>query len=100
MELNNFDSVDEKALQEIVAKHKDYIVNLEPDDLIERLVQAHDSTNVILEGMNITSTMSEGHAIAVAGLLRLREAIVESIDWLDHNLAESVPSIDEESDEL
>ena len=100
MELNNFDSVDEKALQEIVAKHKDYIVNLEPDDLIERLVQAHDSTNVILEGMNLTSTMSEGHAIAVAGLLRLREAIVESIDWLDNNLSDSVPSMDEESDEL
>ena len=68
--------------------------------MIERLVQAHDSTNVILEGMNLTSTMSEGHAIAVAGLLRLREAIVESIDWLDNNLSDSVPSMDEESDEL
>lgn len=100
MEINNFDSTDEKMLQEVIAKHKEYIVNLDPDELLDRLVQAHDNTNVILEGMNISSTMSEGHAIVVAGLIKLREAIVETIDWLDHNLSDSPFIKDEESDEL
>jgi hypothetical protein len=50
--------------------------------------------------MNISSTMSEGHAIVIAGLIKLREAIVETIDWLDHNLADVPLMIEEESDEL
>ena len=50
--------------------------------------------------MNISSTMSEGHAIVVAGLIKLREAIVETIDWLDHNLSDAPFIKDEESDEL
>ena len=44
--------------------------------------------------------MSEGHAIVVAGLIKLREAIVETIDWLDHNLSDVPLIIEEESDEL
>lgn len=100
MEINNLDSTDEKMLQDIIAKHKEYIVTLEPDELLERLVQAHDNTNVIIEGMNISSSMSEGHAIVVAGLIKLREAIVETIDWLDHNLSDDPLIIEEESDEL
>jgi len=36
MEINNLDSTDEKMLQDIIAKHKEYIVTLEPDELLER----------------------------------------------------------------
>lgn len=93
----NIDSDDEMKLQDEFKKHQEFIVNLDAESLIERLVKALDSTEVILEGYNLVTNINEGHGIAVAGIIRLRDALAEAIDWIDLNVNE----IEEiESDEL
>lgn len=93
----NIDSDDEMKLQDEFKKHQEFIVNLDAESLIERLVKALDSTEVILEGYNLVTNINEGHGIAVAGIIRLRDALAEAIDWIDLNVNE-VEEI--ESDEL
>jgi hypothetical protein len=98
MELNkNLDTVEELKLQEEFKKHQEFIINLEPESLLERLIKALDSTEVILEGYNLVTNINEGHGIAVAGIIRLREALAEAIDWIDTNVNDVVLEIDEES---
>ena len=96
----NIDSEEEIKLQEELKKHQEYIINLDPESLLERLVKALDSTEVILEGYNLVTNINEGHGIAVAGLIRLREALAEAIDWIDTNINDVIIEEDEESDEL
>lgn len=93
------DTEEEIKLQEELKKHQEYIINLDPESLLERLLKALDSTEVILEGYNLVTNINEGHGIAVAGLIRLREAIAEAIDWIDTNVND-VTIETEESDEL
>jgi hypothetical protein len=104
MELNkNIDPAEELQLQENLNKHNEYISNLDPDELFERLMKAYDSTDVILEGYNLVTNISEGHGIAIAGLIRLRAALEETVLWMDKNLLEDEDEsleIEEEGDEL
>lgn len=98
MENNNLDSFDEEELQEALLKHHKYIKDLEPTDILERLSKALEATEVILEGYNLVTNINEGHGIAVAGLIRLREAVAEAITWIDTNtieLDESEESIED-----
>jgi hypothetical protein len=98
MELNkNLDTEEELKLQEEFKKHQEFIIDLEPESLLERLIKALDSTEVILEGYNLVTNINEGHGIAVAGIIRLREALAEAIDWIDTNVNDVVLEIDEES---
>jgi hypothetical protein len=41
---------------------------------------------VILEGYDLVTNINEGHGIAVAGLIRLRNALMDSIEWITFNL--------------
>jgi hypothetical protein len=92
----NIDTEEELKLQEEFKKHQEFIINLEPESLLERLIKALDSTEVILEGYNLVTNINEGHGIAVAGIIRLREALAEAIDWIDTNVNDVVLEIDEE----
>ena len=96
----NIDTEEELKLQEEFKKHQEFIVNLDSESLLERLVKALDSTEVILEGYNLVTNINEGHGIAVAGIIRLRDALAEAIDWIDTNINDVIVEIDEESDEL
>jgi hypothetical protein len=88
MENNNLDNIDEQQLQEAVQKHNDYIIELNPTEILERLSKSLEATEVILEGYNLVTNINEGHGIAVAGLIRLREAVAESITWINENIGE------------
>jgi hypothetical protein len=88
MENNNLDNIDEQQLQEAVQKHNDYIIELNPTEILERLSKSLEATEVILEGYNLVTNINEGHGIAVAGLIRLREAVAESITWINENVGE------------
>jgi hypothetical protein len=88
MENNNLDNIDEQQLQEAVQKHNDYIIELNPTEILERLSKSLEATEVILEGYNLVTNINEGHGIAVAGLIRLREAVAESINWISENVGE------------
>lgn len=50
MENNNLDNIDEQQLQEAVQKHNDYIIELNPSEILERLSKSLEATEVILEG--------------------------------------------------
>ena len=69
---------DQENLHQEFEKHQEFIRSLPLEDLLDRLVKAHDSTDVILEGYNLVTTVNEGHGIALAGIIRLREALAES----------------------
>lgn len=100
MEINKtIDPDDDLQLQENLLKHVEFINNLDPGDLYERLVKAYESTDVILEGYNLVTNINEGHGIAIAGLIRLRSAMEETLTWLDHNLLLEENS-EESDDEL
>jgi len=88
MENNNLDNIDEEELQEAIQKHTDYIIQLDPSEILERLSKSLEATEVILEGYNLVTNINEGHGIAVAGLIRLREAVAESITWISENIGE------------
>ncbi len=94
----NFDNENEEQLQENLAKYNEFISNMDPDELFDRLVKAYESTDVILEGYNLVTNINEGHGIAIAGLIRLRAALEETILWMDKNLLEDEEELIEEED--
>jgi hypothetical protein len=101
MENNNLDAHEEEQLQEAFKKHQEYIIELPAADILERLSKALEATEVILEGYNLVTNINEGHGIAVAGLIRLREAIAEAITWIDENIIElDDEELEESIDEL
>lgn len=77
--------------EEIIKQIEEYeesIKNLSIEELMTKMEDAIKSTDLILEGYNLVTNISEGHGIAVAGILKLRETILETMDWLDFNLIE------------
>ncbi len=88
--------MEEQDITEQIEKHREYIGSLSVEDIIERIIKAHDSTDVILEGYNLVTNVNEGHGIALAGIVRLRSAIEELMDWFDYNLTEEAEQLDPE----
>jgi dTDP-4-amino-4,6-dideoxygalactose transaminase len=82
-------------LQKHFEQHRQELLNLEPDELLRRLVKSYDSTDVILEGYELVANISEGHGIAIAGIIRLREALMDSVEWITNNLVEEEPTEEE-----
>jgi len=100
MESINMDTEKELQLQEEYKKHLENIRNLEPEELTERLAKALEATEVILEGYNLVTNINEGHGIAVAGIIKLRETISDTLEWLNYQIIEVDEEDEEESDEL
>ncbi len=100
MESNNMDTEKELQLQEEYKKHLENIRNLEPEELTERLAKSLEATEVILEGYNLVTNINEGHGIAVAGIIKLRETISDTLEWLNYQILEVDEDDEEESDEL
>ena len=96
MEPKIIDPEKELLLQEELLKLQEFIRSLDAEEITDRLVKALDNTEVILEGYNLVTNINEGHGIAVAGIIKLREALAEAIDWIDYNFSEE----EIESDEL
>lgn len=95
----NYEDLDEEQqleLQKQFEENRKIILAMDPETFLERLVKMHDSTDVILEGYDLVTNINEGHGIAVAGLIRLRNALMDSIEWITTNLIAG----DEEEEEL
>lgn len=99
MESTNMDTEKEILLQEEYQKHLEIIRNLEPEELTEKLAKSLEATEVILEGYNLVTNINEGHGIAVAGIIKLRETISDTLEWLNYQILE-VDDEEVESDEL
>jgi hypothetical protein len=85
----NFDNLDDEQkieLQKQFEENRKQILAMDPEEFLERLVKMQDSTDVILEGYDLVTNINEGHGIAVAGLIRLRNALMDSIEWITFNL--------------
>ncbi len=85
----NFDNLDDEQkieLQKQFEENRKQILAMDPEEFLERLVKMHDSTDVILEVYDLVTNINEGHGIAVAGLIRLRNALMDSIEWITFNL--------------
>jgi hypothetical protein len=95
MELENIDLQTQNDLQKHFEQHRKELLKLDPDQLLERLVKSYDSTDVILEGYELVTNINEGHGIAIAGIIRLREALMDSIEWITNNLVEEEPTEEE-----
>lgn len=90
------DNMENEEFTEQIEKHREFIASLSVEEIIERIIKAHDSTDVILEGYNLVTNVNEGHGIALAGIVRLRSAIEELLDWFDQNLSEEAEELDPE----
>ncbi len=94
----NYEDLDESKqleLQKQFEENRKLVLAMDPEEFLERLVKMHDSTDVILEGYDLVTNINEGHGIAVAGLIRLRNALMDSIEWITFNLLQ-----DDEEEEL
>ena len=87
-------------LQEEYQKHLEHIRNLDPEELTDRLAESLEATEVILEGYNLVTNINEGHGIAVAGIIKLRETISDALEWISYQMIEIEDEDLEESDEL
>jgi len=88
--------MEEQDLTEQIQKQREFVASLDLEDMIERIVAAYESTDVILEGYNLVTNINEGHGIAIAGIIRLRKALEETLDWFEANMVEEVDEVFEE----
>lgn len=100
MELINPESLIDENLEQELKDYQEYIENLTLDDLVTRLEVALMSTEVILEGFNIVNNINENQGISLAGIIRLREAVIETLDWIDCNLREAQTVSEDPNEEL
>lgn len=98
MNYDELDSNEQIALQKQIESHREEILTLDVTEILERLIKMHDSTDVIIEGYDLVTNINEGHGIAVAGLIRLRTALMDSVEWISHNLM--FEESDSESEDL
>jgi len=100
MNIENLDNENTEDLQKELEQHRNQILMLHPQDLLQRLIKMHDSTDVILEGYDLVTNINEGHGIAVAGILRLREALMDSVEWINYNIVFNEEADETEEEEL
>jgi hypothetical protein len=100
MNTENLDNDTIEQLQKELEERRNQTLMLDPIDLVQRLVKMHDSTDVILEGYELVTNIGEGHGIAIAGILRLREALVDSIEWINYNIVFNTEDEELEEEEL
>ena len=86
MNYEDLDEAQQLELQKQFEENRKLILSMDPDDFLERLIKMHDSTDVILEGYDLVTNINEGHGIAIAGIIRLRNALMDSIEWISSNL--------------
>ena len=98
MDFQNYDQLSDEELQKLLLEYQTSIQNLDTEEMLDKLVKALDSTELILEGYNLVTNINEGHGIAVAAIIRLRDAISEAITWIDFNCNDNSDEVD--SDEL
>ena len=88
MDINILDEVQMLELQKKFEENRKIILSMDPEEFLERVIKLHDSTDVILEGYDLSTEVSGGQGIAMAGIIRLRNALMDSVEWITHNLTE------------
>lgn len=98
MEIEN--NLSEEQILEHLQQKREFVVNLSIEEISDRLESALNETDVILEGYNLVNNIAVGDGIALAGILKLRETLTETLDWIIENLIEDENIEILENDEL
>jgi 3-dehydroquinate dehydratase len=72
----------EEFLAETHAKRIEFIHSLNAQELVDRMQNNHDSTDVLIEGYSFSDSITTADAVAYASVARLREVITECVDWI------------------
>lgn len=72
----------EEFLAETHAKRIEFIHSLNAQELVDRLQNIHDSTDVLIEGYSFSDSITTADAVAYASVARLREVVTECVDWI------------------
>jgi archaellum biogenesis ATPase FlaH len=88
MDINNLDEEQMLELQKKFEENRKIILSMDPEEFLERIIKLHDSTDVILEGYDLSTDISGGQGISMAGIIRLRNALMDSVEWITNNLTE------------
>jgi hypothetical protein len=72
----------EEFLAETHAKRIEFIHSLNAQELVDRMQNIHDSTDVLIEGYSFSDSITTADAVAYASVARLREVITECVDWI------------------
>lgn len=91
--------ISEEELEKQLEEYKQYIQNLKSDELLDKMRNSLIATDVLVEGFNIVTQITEAQGINISGIIKLREAVGEAIDWLNYHLNVE-PEIEEENDDL
>ena len=94
MEIVN--NLTEQEILDKLEEKRQMVVNLSVEELLDRLEKSLHDTDVVLDGYNLVNNIAVGDGIALAGILKLRESITETIDWLMENLEEENTEENEE----
>ena len=89
MQYEDLDDDMKIELQKKFEENRKIILSMNPEEFLERSIKLHDSTDVILEGYDLSTDISGGQGISMAGIIRLRNAIMDAAEWISHNLLES-----------
>jgi hypothetical protein len=63
-------------------KRLELVLSLSAQELVERIENTYDSSDVLIEGYSLTDNLSTADSIAYASIVRLREMLSESALWL------------------
>lgn len=88
MDLNNLDDEQMLELQKKFEENRNIILSMDPEEFLERIIKLHDSTDVIVEGYDLSTDISGGQGISMAGIIRLRNALMDAVEWITNNLTE------------
>ena len=88
----------EEEIIDELNKKREYVIDLSLEEIMDRLHKSLYDTEIILDGYNLVTQINEGQGITLAGILKLREAISEAIDWINENVVDD--DMIEETDEL
>jgi hypothetical protein len=73
---------DENAVVDLFEKRLELVLSLDAKELVERIENVYDSSDVLIEGYSLTDNLSTSDSIAYACIVRLREILNESSLWL------------------
>ena len=96
MEIEN--GMTEEEILEKLEEKRQQVINFSLEEILERLEKSLNDTDVVLDGYNLVNNIAVGDGIALAGILKLREVISETMDWMMANLDEEEET--EENEEL
>ena len=73
------------------------IQSFDPGAMMDFLQDSFDQTDIILEGINMATQVSESTGMVMAGVLRLRSAVEAALLWIESHHADELATEEQPS---